>query len=60
MDRQQCTVDEDEGSLPQGKVNRQTGKIERSADALQVSRPEFSTMNQNSLFQWRFTISVYI
>jgi hypothetical protein len=31
------SVDEDEGSLPRDRVNRQhAGKIERSADALQM------------------------
>lgn len=37
MDRWYSPVDEDEGSLPRGRVNRQrAGKIEGSADALQV------------------------
>jgi hypothetical protein len=52
-------VDEDEGSLPLGKVNRQPGKIERSADALQVNRPEISRMTENLLFQRRSLISLY-
>ncbi|NMC12176.1 MAG: hypothetical protein GYA34_04760 [Chloroflexi bacterium] len=36
MAHQGVMGDEDEGSCPQGQVNRETGKIERSAEALRV------------------------